>query len=461
MNNSSIKIRNVFLIYISVFFIVISQMNFPLLNVLHGNAPSRFLCILFCVSNFDLIIKRIKWKLAEIVFFLLWVCSCFITLVINETYEYNSNGFLSSLSGYALTFLVYVAFRLFFVSITKERKRMLLKAMFWGYVFCMGTIGLLEAIYIYIYKSPLLYNVLDCLIYRSLNSYLTKGRIQFWSEPSFASVYLLLIYIPAAVGMYKNSMISKRKLKNISLILIFLNVLTLSGRFFIDAMVFLLIYFLINGVATKNRINKIVFILILLFSLSIVLFSDIVLVTLMESNIEILRRIGLIVHEGFFSSNDYSLAVRIELMRCALMAFISSPIVGYGMGNFLVALKQFYKESNISNWNAKNEMLSRLNSAYDTSYSFYTTTICQSGLFGAGMIICVGNLIFKGFRRNNNTLIKTLCVMLIYILIQNEITCLPFIFWFAIINSNAEKIFISSDYIGECSEKNIDYNDNI
>ncbi len=464
MIETSKRLRGLIFGYLAIFVLCVSHMDMPYISVFHGNPPSAFLFLFFCFINVDIIIKRINWKLEEVTFGLLFLCSAVITIVINITNGYNNLGFVSSMKGYLVFFAEYVALRLIFSSVGKEKCIKLFKVLFWGYVVCTCFIGILEAVYIYFFSSPVLYRIIDFFVYRRLTSYLVHGRVQLWSEPSFASGYLLLIYIPAAYAMYKNSLISKGKLKAISFVVAIINLLTLSGRFIIDLIVFALIFLVVYGTMSKKASVKaaltLLIVVIMIMVVIVIAFSEQIAVLLINSGLPLAARFGEIFKSGFFNSTDYSLAVRIEYMRCALMAFLASPLFGYGIGNYLVALSEFYNRFNLDNWSARQEIMIKLTYSYDTSYCFYTTMLCHSGIFGLGCVICVLKSLIKAASRTKSSCIKATVLMVIPLLLQNEITSTVVALWLAIVNSGFESAFVGIEERNP-NEKNINSNNNV
>ena len=126
---------------------------------------------------------------------------------------------------------------------------------------------------------------------------------------------------------------------------------------------------------------------------------------------------------------DQSTIVRFILIYCGLCGFIHSPIIGYGAGNFSIALNKFVVLP--ANILARNEILQIMSMNDSTTYSFYSTSLCDGGLLGMLMIICVVRTLRKGKSKEG----KQLKWIIIYLLVQLELFgTLPIAIWLAVYN---------------------------
>ena len=348
------------------------------------------------------------------------------------------NGIRRNINGYIGFFATYVAIRIYAHKSSKEQIFNLLKGMYFAYVIVL-FIGLLQGIYIYLGHAAILESFFKTILSRGYTYFVDidlGGRVDFtFSEPSLVGLYFYCFFVPTHWLCKKYSLINKKTLDSVLLLAVSLNILTLSARLLFDTVVFFLIWQMskIHKLSVgRKKLIKTVFIGMAGISALLVLVFFVIPREIVSNYIS--RFTNVFDSIGFDSfQGDQSSTVRLALVSAAIKGFLGNPIFGVGLGGFVKAL-ECYAVLPVNNVLARNELIQIIGNPESTSYSFYFTTICESGVFGIISIITV----IQTLRKNRMKELRILSWIIIYMFIQVELFgALPIALWLAVMNSRS------------------------
>ena len=428
-NNQRIRISNDILLLLSMFFILYPDINFGTDSFFSNKPISIWLCLLYIALHLQTATKRIKKN--EVFFILMFLISAGIGLILGD----RNIGILRQINGYIGVAATYLAVKIYCIkSSNRGRVFKLLKTMLLSYFWLVLITGGLQVIYIYLGHNDLLGTFLTSILYRGYAYFINQGwgRVCFtFTEPSMAGLYFYCFFIPVYMLCKKYHLFKESFLKKTLIICFLMNTLTLSGRWFTDTFICLLI--LLFSYLKNNRFSRKQ---ILDFFKTVVLVAFIIVpigITLFSSQIALVinRFTNLIGNLSIGSENaDYSFTVRYLLLYVGIQAFLFNPIFGVGLGGYYKAFDKYIILP--TNPYARAELLSCINSPALTSYSFYFTVIAENGLLGFGMIEAV----ISTLRKPKDEIFRSLSWFVIYMFFQTELYGAPILaIWLAIINS--------------------------
>jgi len=427
-NYKNKRAKCVFLIYLSLFFMLYSDVNFGETAFFTNKVLSIYICALFIIINIDYFFDKFSVNKYEIIEIL-----GLIFIVIYGYIKTNGgNSFQRCVNGYIGFVLIYLAFKIFFAKADKDLIDKMFKNMvLFMLIICM-TMGMMQIIYIYFGHMKVLGNLLELLLYRGSVYFInTTGRVSLaYGEPSFCATFLYLYFIPAYIYCKTNKLFSKRFLNSSLIFVVAVHCLSLSVRFFIDTVAFLIILLLMKLQESKFKLNKKKAVISIIVSISLIFGFFYASDMIFSSNF--VSRLQKVFNSFDFRSVDAdgSTIVRLEYIYVAMQGFFHNPFLGIGMGNFYAALKDYVIIP--LEYGAKMEIMVALESPEMTSYSFYTSAICEAGILGIFYIFIIIRNLFK----QNHKLLRLVAFFILWQFIQNELFgFLMCAFWLSLINN--------------------------
>ena len=438
--NSSIILRkrkksftDVF-IYISVVFMVMPDLNLGVPSFFsHVSLYSSLIYILLNLKT-----KIGNLKKSELAFAAVIVLAFLEGLLMNGIRGVSLAGWFRTLYGFIGFFLIYISYRIFFM-----KKGYLIdrfwKTVFYSYTFILLAVGFIQLSYIHLGLFGFLNSSSRFILKRGSGYFIGLGgggRPPFlFGEPSFCGTFFYTWFFPAFLWCKKKNVVTEKKANAIFGLMLFVNILAFSSRFVVDTIVVLLVLLLsrIKSYKVKKKtFQKILLVLIGLAIVFVAFFNQI-------TNLTVFKRIGYVLssfQSGIGSGRDNSFIARFQYLRCGILGFLSMPLTGYGLGNYIEAFRKFVIIPN--NVYAASEIRAVLNLDETSSFSFYTTFLCECGILGLFLIIIVLQNLLK-IRKDTLRLVSWI---IIFFLIQTELygflTCAA---WLAFINSDLYKSF--------------------
>lgn len=367
------KINKVILFFIILSFLVpIIVTNFSLFPFVYGKGAFFYLIteVLFLLSCFIFFRGKINKFPRNILF---WIVPIFYLLIISLSllgvnfYRSFWGNFERMAGGLYYLHLIFYFFIL--VSFLRDEEK-------WNKVFKYFLISNLIVNFFAIAHA----------LGINLGINISAGRIGgTLGNAGYLSSYLLISLILNFYGLLKY-----RNLKNLSIITICLNLLTIfitATRGSILALVFVFLIYLIIAIFKKNYISiykrKILaglLIVILLFSASIMFLKDAKLV----KEVEVLNRLSSI------NLNDASVNHRIKMWGYSYEAFKIKPFFGWGLENYNKAFDAVYRGDMSEEW-------------FDRSHNAFLDVLVMSGLVGLSfyfiLIFCIFLIIVRLYKK--------------------------------------------------------------
>lgn len=400
---------------------------------LGSNKPlSLYLFLLFLLMNIQNLIrwKFLKYELITGLFFIFFISYSFLISIIRYGHINNITNVINEVIG---GLIIYFAVKIYFNFCNENRLIKILRLLILSYISSV-VLGILQYIYIYIYRFNWIISMLDLLLSPRYLGYLEwDRRIQFsFGEPSFIGFHLILIIFPIIL-LFINKGIKIRNIDKIIVsILFFLGIIGGSLKFLFDILVFVFFYIFYydNGGKKSNR-NKIILIAIILLGMVYFINSD--------SSDKVLSRF----QNGL--TEDSSGKVRLDYSLTSFKAIEEKPFLGYGLGNFYYVIKENLQEVDPTFY--RNEELAKAfnnKDVYLHPLNMYGRILSETGLFGLIWFIYIIMAIFKTIKHDKYS--KFILFLLLYSLIQfDSFSFIQMNFWIALITSNVFREFVKSN----------------
>lgn len=358
---------------------------------------SPLVFVIYILLNFKMAIKGI-YKYKFIFFFVL--VAAIISLIDYLFYGLNFENIISTLISIGLGLICLLSFYIF---LNKEKNNLddlvpiLISA--YGISLCIGWIQ-------FIVINFNLSSLINLISRFEKRSYILHGRVQFtFTEPSFIGMHLYGVLLP--IYYYTKD----KRLKRLIIIFSISSILVNSGvKVMLDIFVVIILIFL-----SKVNFKKIKNLLALIFIPIIAFYS----VEYMAQNN---YRIQQILDKGIYA--DGSLASRYFRINASLHGYAEDGrgfIMGYGIGNSLIPLRQGYIPAVLEYDNSyMKEVLELGDANYNSdsvSYCLYIRIISELGIIS--LFIVVGYLYY--LTRKNKTEFNTLYfIVILYLYLQFE-----------------------------------------
>lgn len=418
------------LIYIFALFLML----FPDLKFFDNTNLCVVVAALYIMININVFFN--VWGNTELTFWA-FVCLVFLLSLARFVGVGIPIGFYRELNGYLGFTFVYFATKIYFHNKSIDKIDRFFKKIYKMFFRYSLIIGGLQAVYIYIGNTQLLKSIFEAFLYRGGNyffDYGFQGKINFaYGEPSFVGTYLFLLGVPAFAYCYIKKTLSKRYLNITIAIIIVLNLLSKSTRFAFDSFMFVLILLIITGNVTKIKKRHVPLALAIAVCVPILIYLAVYQSDIGGRIVQAFNSLRYTINNG-----DSSTIVRLERLRVGVVGFIHNPLIGVGIGNYGQVLHDYAALP--INANAASELLGSINNynSGTTSYSFYATSISESGLLGVIIII----IIIRMCLRRKEKMLRYCGLIIILFSIQTELYGFSLAaMWLAIFNSNVTQAF--------------------
>ena len=349
---------------------------------------------IYILSNFKMFIKEIAKFRKIIVFF---ICAMALTIINYFCLDFELVNTINALISLGLGFVSLFSFDIYYIK-NKDLKKVE-RILFVSYLIAIG-IGIIQFITIKL-NIQILYDFFEIIFKRN---YLSLNRIQyFFTEPSFIGMHIFGILLPIYF-------INKNK-KILGVIILFsvTAVIFSSGvRILLDICIVSII--LIFGYLIRNKKYKIIIIipLVLLLAFSILY--------------KINYRVRKIVDEGIYA--DGSLATRYFRIQSSIYGYTKNPvhfIMGYGMGNAIIPLLEGYDDAIVTYRSSYvSEVLGLAEPGFkddSVSYCLYIRFISEFGI----IFFLISSLYILKITKNSNFNYKyTYLSIILYLYVQFE-----------------------------------------
>ncbi|CAN7689870.1 O-antigen ligase family protein [Paenibacillus sp. LjRoot153] len=427
------KIKFVIIFYLALICLPFDEFPFGVYGFGVNKPLSLYIFLLFLILNIPVLL-RLRYKNTELIIF-----SCILFLIICSFYisylRYNSidNQYkvLNEFLGGVITYLSFKAY----ADIKDEKALLKMFKIILGSYILASIFGIIEFVYIYIAKSDVIISFLQLFLSPRFYGYLYSGhRIQFsFGEPSFIGFHLFLVVFPIILLLnFKGYKIGKL-LKFNTCIFLLLSFISLSGKFILDFLVFILAYIFLY----KERLTTTKFKLLGLLSI-----------------VTLIGGFYLLNYTDLFSRfqnglyEDSSGRVRSDLSIISLIAIKDHQLMGYGLGNFLDAFKNnisYVDESFGDNYELVTDYY--LQNFYLHCYNMYGRILTETGIVGVFIFILIFFKLAKYSKHNFN---KFVSVLLLYNLLQvDTFSFFQLSFWIALFLSPSFWEFLNMERKGE------------
>ncbi|MCO7124209.1 hypothetical protein NIE88_00190 [Sporolactobacillus shoreicorticis] len=427
----------IFLMYLAAFLFPLD--NFPLMFG-GGYKPIAVLIILiYVLVNFPKLF-RMKYKRSECYILSFFVISILISAVQCVTNGYRLDGLMDAIQSLVSGFVCYVGFKLF-VQQNSKSEAQITKLFLWiirGYAVAV-FVGLLEFIYIYVVPSGAVSDVIHLFVARS--DFATTERLHFsFSEPSYISLHTNLFLLPAVIILKKKGLLTRYH-QLIVLSFITLSLFSMSIRYFIDIIVFMIAYLFLTASA-KILVKRIATFVVMLAAI-VTIVQLIFIQNVFHMSSDHYYRMASMIKNPDSSNSDLSTQIRKTYTAIGFDSFYDHPLLGYGLGNFHYAYVRHYTSVDPSLL-AKADELKNARTVYNlVTYNMYARLSSEMGLSGFLLIVMVIYLMVSKRMRNFSLLMMFLTV---YSQLQfDSFALVQLFFWIAMIQSR----YIAELHVGD------------
>ncbi len=357
----------------------------------------------------------------------------FLLIAIGFVRGGGGNSLFREINGYLGLMIIYLAVRLLLSDGSRNKMDTFFKLMYQTFFYYIIFVGGLQIAYIYGGHASVLYNLFDSLVVRGM-SYLDGGRLPFlYGESSFVGTYLYAFFMPAYFYCMERELYSKKYLKCSLILIVLINLFSLSTRFAFDSVFFLVVLYLLKQNKRYISLKRTLVIIAMIVTILMIIFF---VMNMIQNNL-VLIRLGRIFNGDI--SEDASFVMRIIYFVSAIYGFFNEPIIGYGFGNYSIALNENYGKLDLPlNEMALSELNSVLNINYDTSFSFYSTFLAENGL----LALLFFYLLYKNMMKFSSEIkvLKYVTYIMAFMFLQTELYgCQLMGMWLAVVNSQTLK----------------------
>lgn len=432
-----------FFMYAAAFLFCIDDSPFMFGN---GYKPISVLFILLYVLFQLPKLFRLKFKRLEFYIFAFMAVCLLISLFQVIMNHYQFTGLINAAQTLAAGSICYLGFKLFVQECDGDETKFT-KLFIWllrGYGIAV-VIGFLQLIYIYAVPSGFLSSVINLFVERA--GYISDGRIHFsFSEPSFISLHSNLWLLPAVV-ILKNKGLLTRSHKWIVALFFFLSLFSLSVRFYLDILVFIVAYLFLTS--HSKIFFKRMFVLLLSCAAVVVLMNLIFVQNVFGLNSYHFYRMASMIENPGSASNDTSTMIRATYSRIGFESFADHPLFGYGLGNYHYAYVAHYHSINPDDLQKAQELRAAVQDYNLHTYDMFARLASEMGSLGILALLLTLYFVI-GFRGKNFS--KLIIFLVVYSQLQfDSLSLIQLYFWGAMLQSK----YISDLNIGYAGINNL------
>lgn len=373
---------------------------------------------------------RLRYRRIEFFIFAFLVVCLLISFVQVTMNHYQFVGLINASETLGSGFACYLAFKLFVNECDGDDTKFT-KLFLWmirGYSIAVA-VGFLEFLYVYGAPSGFLSSIIHFFVERA--GYISDGRIHFsFSEPSFISLHTNLLLLPAVV-ILKNKGLLTRYHKMIVVLFFILSLFSLSIRFYLDILVFIVAYLFLTS---NSRIFfKRMFVLLLSCAAVIVLTNMIFVQNIFGLNSYHFYRMANMIENPGSAGNDTSTMIRATYTRIGFESFMDHPLIGYGLGNYHYAYVAHFNSINPADLQKAQELSNAVDDYNLHTYDMFARLASEMGLLGIAAFLLT--LYFALSLRGGN-FSKLMIFLVVYSQLQfDSLSLIQLYLWIALLQS--------------------------
>lgn len=399
--------------------------NFPFMFGGAYKPVSLILIVLYFALHLPALL-RLRFQRKEVWAFVILVSAALISALLGKEHGYASAGLSDAVFSLAAGIVIYLSFKIF-MDMNQEKPDAVLVLFRWmlrGYWLAVG-IGLLQLVYIYAVPSAALQSFIGFFVHR--DAYVTTGRLHFtFSEPSYIGLHTNLLLFPAYLVLSKYGRLAKAD-KILVVLFVLLSLLSLSIRYYIDLLFFLLAYLVVTS--TAKTFPLLMLKLVLIGAVFLALLNTIFVRNVFHLNSDHYYRILHIYEDPASLANDNSFSIRSTYSQLGLASFLDRPLLGYGLGNFHYGYLDNQDLIPAQTLEENEELRQAKTTLVLPQYNMYTRFLSEFGLPGILLFLTLLSLIVQGHRGNFPRLI---IILLLYALLQfDSFAFIQVLFWVA------------------------------
>ncbi|MEK4062786.1 MULTISPECIES: O-antigen ligase family protein [unclassified Paenibacillus] len=415
--------------FIYLAFALLPLDNFPYMFGGAYKPVSLIFIVLYCVLKIPVLI-RMKFQRKEIWIFIVLVSAVLISAILGLQNNYSFAGLQDAVVSLAAGIIIYLSFRIYVHSseYRKDSFLTLFRWMFRGYWLAV-IIGLLQLVYMYAFHSGALSSVIGFFVQR--DSYVTAGRLHFtFSEPSYIGLHTNLLLFPAYLILKKYNYLTKSD-KVLLWIFIPLSLLSLSIRYYLDLLFFVVVYVIVTSKPEKFLMLFMKFMMYL--AAAAVLLNIVFVNNLFQLKSDHYYRILHIYEDPASITEDNSFSIRSTYSSLGFRSFLDKPWFGYGMGNYYYGFMHNLDHIPADTLEENEELRDAKYNLTLPQYNMYTRLLSEFGLLGIMLILLLLSLVRLSHKGNFP---KLMVVLLLYSLLQfDSFAFIQVLFWVAILQS--------------------------
>ncbi|MDN3954781.1 O-antigen ligase family protein [Sporolactobacillus laevolacticus] len=422
----------VFLMYLAAFLFPLD--NFPWM-VGGAYRPVSVLFILVYILVHLPEVFRLKYRRVEMYIFVILMSSILISAVQCSIHHYYFSGLIDASQSILSGLVCYLGFKLF-TQQNSENDKAFTKLFVWiirGYALAV-FVGLLQFMYIYLGHSGTIAQLIHLFVAR--DEFAMTSRVHFsFSEPSYISLHTNLFLLPAVI-ILKNRGLLTNGHKLIVFTFFLLSLFSLSVRYYIDIIVFIISYLLLT---TSRRIFlKRLLTFCAVFVAVAVLTNAIFVQNIFRLHSDHYYRMANMVKNPSEAGSDLSSQIRQTYSKIGFESFNDQPLLGYGLGNFHYAYIKHYSDINPSLLAKAQELQEAQNNYSLVTYNMYARLSAEMGLTG---FLLLGLIIYLFVSTKMHKFSILMIFLTLYSLLQfDSFALVQVFFWIA---------FVQSKYISE------------
>lgn len=373
---------------------------------------------------------RMKFQRKEVWIFIVLLSAVLISALLGLQNHYSFAGLQDASVSLAAGILIYLSFRIFVDSNTRGMATFLtlFRWMFRGYWLAI-VIGLIQLVYMYVVPGSALSSVIGFFVQR--DSYITAGRLHFtFSEPSYIGLHTNLLLFPAYLILKKHNCLTKSD-KVLLWVFIPLSLLSLSIRYYLDLLFFVVLYVIITSRPEK-------FMMLLMKFVFSIAAAAILLNIVFVNNVFQLKsdhyyRILHIFEDPYSITEDNSFSIRSTYSSLGFQSFLDKPWFGYGMGNYYYGFMHNVDRIPADTLEENEELRDAKTNLTLPQYNMYTRLLSEFGLLGIMLMILLLSLVRPSHKGN---LPKLMVILLLYSLLQfDSFAFIQVLFWIAVLQN--------------------------